>query len=127
MLKSALGAKEEKPLGRRDKWTKGAYKELEERRKRGKKYSALFRKLDNEDVVEKERSYPYTKSRYNDVVFANPGKKRLLPTVAHNYSSWADLIFALKSRERGMLLIVEETSRWCWCHSFFNKSSFQIW
>ena len=25
-----------------------------------------------------------------------------------------------------MLLIVEGTSRWCWCHPFFNKSSFQI-
>ena len=23
-------------------------------------------------------------------------------------------------------LIVEGTSRWCWCHPFFTKSSFQI-
>ena len=38
ILKSALMANDEdKPLGRRDKWTKEAYKELEEAEKRGKK------------------------------------------------------------------------------------------
>ena len=46
---SALGAKEDKPYGKRDKWTKEAYKELEEAEKRGRRSRALFRKLDNED------------------------------------------------------------------------------
>ena len=59
-------------------------------------------------------------------MFANPDKKRPLPTVAHNYSFWADLIFAPKSREVGMLLIVEGTSRWCWCHPFRNKTAGHI-
>ena len=40
ILKSALMANEEnKPLGRRDKWTKEAYKELEETEKRKEKLS----------------------------------------------------------------------------------------
>ena len=36
VLKSVL-AKEEKPYGRRDKWTKEVYKELEEAEKKGRK------------------------------------------------------------------------------------------
>ena len=38
---------------------------------------------------------------------AKPLKRKPFPTIAHNYTFWADLIFAPKSRERGMLLIVE--------------------
>ena len=90
-----------------------AYKELEEAEKRGKKYPALFRKLDNEDAEQEEWSYPYRNSRINEVGFGKYLKKRPLPTAAHNYSFWADLIFAPKSREKGMLLIVEGTSKWC--------------
>ena len=117
MLKSALGAVEEnRPHGRRDKWTKEAYKELEEAEKRRRKSRALFRKLDNEDYEQEEIEYPYIRSTYNEAAWGKPLKKRSFPTVAHNYSFWTDLIFAPKSREKGMLLIVEGTSRFCWCH-----------
>ena len=34
-----------------------------------------------------------TQSRYDEVGIAKPLKKRPLPTVAHNYSFWTDLIF----------------------------------
>ena len=49
------------------------YIELEEaeRREKRKNYPSLFRKLDNEDYEQNERSYLYTKSRYNEV-FAKP-------------------------------------------------------
>ena len=50
-----------------------------------------------------------------------PIKLPSLPTVAHNYTFWGDLIFKPKSREEGMLLMVEGTSRWCWCHPFHHK------
>ena len=63
------------------------------------------------------------KSRYDDVVFANPDKKRPLPAVAHNYSFWANLIFAPGNKTRGLFLIVEGTSRFCWCHPFKNKNT----
>ena len=106
---------------------KEAYKELEEAEKRGRKSRALFRKLDNEDYEQYEIEYPIIqRSSHYSAAWGKPLKKRSFPTVAHNYSFWADLIFAPKSREKGMLLIVEGTSRWCWCHPFFTKSSFQI-
>ena len=35
-------------------------------------------------------------------------KKHSFPTIAHNYTFWADLIFEPKSRTRGMVLFVEE-------------------
>ena len=47
VLKSALGAKEDKPLERDKTSNQEAYKELEEQRR--KEDPALFRKLDNED------------------------------------------------------------------------------
>ena len=46
--------------------------------------------------------------------------------MAHNYTFWADLIFKPKSREEGMLLMVEGTSRWCWCHPFHHKDAVTI-
>ena len=82
----------------------GGVQKLEEVERRVKKNPTLFRKLDNEDFEQNECSYPYTKSRYKDVAFAKPLKKISFPTVAHSYSFWADLIFAPKSREEGMLL-----------------------
>ena len=59
-------------------------------------------------IMNKRKLITLTQSRYGDVVFAKPLKKISFPTVAHNYSFWADFIFAPKSREKGMLLIVEE-------------------
>ena len=53
-------------------------------------------------------------------------RKHSFPTIAHNYTFWADLIFEPKSRTRGMVLFVEGTSRWCWCHPFKNKSAGHI-
>ena len=110
ILKSALLANDEnRPLGRRDKWTKEAYKELEEAEKRGRRSQALFRKLDNEDYEQNEIEYPIIKrTNHYEATWGKPLKKRSFPTVAHNYSFWADLIFAPGSREKGMLLIVEE-------------------
>lgn len=52
-----------------------------------------------------------------------PVKRRYFPTIAPNYAYWADLIFEPGSRERGMVLIVEGTSRYCWCQPFPNKKS----
>ena len=46
--------------------------------------------------------------------------------MAHNYTFWGDLIFKPKSREEGMLLMVEGTSRWCWCHPFHHKDAVTI-
>ena len=80
ILKSALLANDEnRPHGRRDKWTKEAYKELEEAEKRGRKYPTFFRKLDNEDVEQEERSYPYRNKSTKEEVFARTLKKRALP------------------------------------------------
>ena len=53
-------------------------------------------------------------------------KKHSFPTIAHNYTFWADLIFEPKSRSRGIVLLVEGTSRWCWCHPFKDKSAGHI-
>ena len=49
-----MAVDENKPLGRRDKWTKEAYEELEKAEKRGRRNPALFRKLDNEDYEQEE-------------------------------------------------------------------------
>ena len=88
ILKSALLANDEnKPLGRRDKWTKEAYKELEEAEKKGRQSRALNRKLDNEDYKQNEIEYPYIRSRpIYSMVWGKPLKKRSFPTVAYNYS-----------------------------------------
>ena len=96
VLKSAMVDEEEKLYGRRDKWTKQAEydlkeseKKLRENKKQQKKELTTLEQHDEEQLA---RKYPYTKSRYNDAVFAIPDKKGPLPTVAHNYSFWADLI-----------------------------------
>ena len=71
-------------------------------------------------------SFPYRAAGLNNLVLGNPLKRKSLPTIAHNYTFWADLIFQPESRERGMLLIVEGTSRWCWCHPFYYKTADHI-
>ena len=58
VLNSDMAIDENRPLGRRDKWTKEAYEELEEV---GRRNRALFRKLDNEDYDQYEIDYPYRK------------------------------------------------------------------
>ena len=56
-----------------------------------------------------------------DAVFRRP-----LPIVAPNYTYWADLIFEPGSRDKGVVLVVEGTSRWCWFHPFENKKASTI-
>ena len=48
-------------------------------------------------IMNRRKLIIYRNSRISDVVFAKPLKKKPLPIVAHNYSFWADLIFAPKS------------------------------
>lgn len=52
-----------------------------------------------------------------------PVFRRSLPIVAPNYTYWADLIFEPSSRDSGVVLVVEGTSRWCWFQYFPNKRS----
>ena len=60
MLKGVLGVKEENiPLGRRDKWTKEAYLQLEEAKR--KERPSTFQKAGNGVVEQNECNYPYTK------------------------------------------------------------------
>ena len=84
--------------------------------------------LDNHRVVPPDVSFPYRPADADvmNVTLGHPLKRKPLTTIAHNYTFWADLIFQPESRERGMLLIVEGTSRWCWCWPFFNKSAEHI-
>ena len=103
-----------------------AYRELEETEKE-ERNPALFRKLDNEDYEQEEIEYPLIqRTNHYSAAWGKHLKKRPLPTVAHNYSYWADLIFVPKSGERGMLLIVEGTSKFCWCYPFFHKTAASI-
>ena len=62
----------------------------------------------------------------NAFEYTGSQKKHSFPTIAHNYTFWADLIFEPKSRERGMVLLVEGTSRWCWCCPFYYKTAAHI-
>ena len=52
-------------------------------------------------------AYKTHSSKY-DFVEAKPLKRKPFPTVAHNYTFWADLIFAPKSRTRGMCCLWRE-------------------
>ena len=123
ILKSALNVKVERGPGRLPQyaWQKEAEKKLAEskklKRERNKKLIELT-ELDHNEVEQPGVKYKYKTGDEYDFVEAKPLKRRPFPTIAHNYTFWADLIFAPKSRERGMLLIVEGTSRWCWCWPF---------
>ena len=65
-------------------------------------------------------------SKRNIIVVGHPTKRKPLPTVAHNYNFWGDLVIAPNSRNTGMVLFVEGTSRWCICYPFHSKSSQEI-
>ena len=84
--------------------------------------------LDNHRVVPPDVSFPYrpADADIDNVTLGHPLKRKPLTTIAHNYTFWADLIFQPESRERGMFLIVEGTSRWCWCHPFYYKTADHI-
>ena len=57
-------------------------------------------------------------SKRNIIVVGHPTKRKPLPTVAHNYTFWGDLVIAPNSRNTGMVLFVEGTSRCCMCYPF---------
>ena len=84
-----------------------------------KKSSLLF---DEEDEANaEENNAPYRKAQRAPLIafeYTGSQKKHSFPTIAHNYTFWADLIFEPKSRSRGIVLFVEGTNRWCWCHPF---------
>ena len=131
-LRSTVPKKEEPTVrtgpGRLQVWTKYLDEELKAAEHGELPSLKQLTKLDNyEDAdVPPDVRYPYRGAVDNNIVLANPLKRPPLPTIAHNYTFWADLIFQPESRERGMLLIVEGTSRWCWCWPFFNKSAEHI-
>ena len=112
VLKSSLNVKVERERGRLPQysWQKEADKKLADARKmkreRNKKLIELT-ELDHNEVEQPGVQYAYKTSSKHDFVEAKPLKRKPFPTIAHNYTFWADLIFAPKSRERGMLLIVE--------------------
>ena len=87
-------------------------------------------KLEQHDEEQQAKDYPYIVPPHVtdelNPLRRDPIKLPSLPTVAHNYTFWADLIFKPKSREEGMLLMVEGTSRWCWCHPFHHKDAVTI-
>ena len=87
------------------------------KRERNKKLIELT-ELDHYEVEQPKRKYHYKTGSVHDFVEAKPLRRKPFPTIAHNYTFWADLIFQPESRERGMVLIVEGTSRWCWCWPF---------
>ena len=73
VINSAMGVIDENKHMKEKQMDQEAYKELEEaEKKREEKYRALFRKLDNEDVEQEELSYPYTKSKVNEIGIVNP-------------------------------------------------------
>ena len=120
--------------GRKDEWTKTSHIKLENAEKglqRMKKSSAFrLAQGDKDDEANAEENIaPYREAQRAPLnAFEHTGsqKKHSFPTIAHNYTFWADLIFEPKSRTRGMVLFVEGTSRWCWCHPFKNKSARHI-
>ena len=130
--------KEEEPppakRGRKDDWTKTSYIKLENAEKglqRMKKSSAFKLAQDDEEdeANAEENKAPYREAQRGPLgafEYTGSQKKHSFPTIAHNYTFWADLIFEPKSRTRGMVLFVEGTSRWCWCHPFKNKSAGHI-
>ena len=111
--------KEEEPppakRGRKDDWTKTSYIKLENAEKELQRMmkSSAFRLAqgDEEDEANAEESKaPYRKAQRapsNAFEYTGTQKKHSFPTIAHNYTFWADLIFEPKSRTRGMVLFVE--------------------
>ena len=78
---------------------------------------------DEEEAVGPGIRHP---NKRNITVVGHPTKRKPLPTVAHNYAFWGDLVIAPNSRNTGMVLFVEGTSRWCICYPFHSKSSQEI-
>ena len=113
VLKSSLNVKVERERGRLPQytWQKEAEKKLADarkmRRKQNKKLIELT-ELDHYEVEQPGVKYAYKTSSKHDFVEAKPLKRKPFPTIAHNYTFWADLIFEPKSRTRGMVLFVEE-------------------
>ena len=58
-------------------------------------------------------SYPIVDPQVHSFEYTKPKRIGGLPTTAHNYTFWADLIFRPGSRDQGVVLFVEGTSRWC--------------
>ena len=67
--------------------------------------------VDDEDEANaEENSAPYREAQrapLHAFEYTGSQKKHSFPTIAHNYTFWADLIFEPKSRTRGMVLFVE--------------------
>ena len=97
--------KEEEPppakRGRKDDWTESSYIKLEKADKelqRMKKSSAFrLAQCDEEDEANAEESKaPYRKAQrapLDAFEYTGSQKKHSFPTIAHNYTFWADLIF----------------------------------
>ena len=115
--------KEEEPptakRGRKDNWTKTSYIKLEkaERGLQRMIKSSAFRLAqgDEEDEANiEENKAPFRETQrapLHTFEYTGSQKKHSFPTIAHNYTFWADLIFEPKSRIRGMVLSMEGTSR----------------
>ena len=105
-LRSTVPKKEEptvrKGPGRLQQWTKEMEDNLKAAEHGESPTLKQLTKLDNyEDAdVPPDVRYPYRGAVRDNVVLANPLKRPPLPTIAHNYTFWADLIFQPESRER---------------------------
>ena len=65
--------------------------------------------------------YPIVDPGARYLEYNKPKRIGFFPTVARNYTFWADLIFKPGSRSSGMVLFVEGTSRWCKVYPFKSK------
>ena len=133
MLKSSMGTKVEREPGRLPQytWQKEGDKKLAEakklKREMNNKKLIELTELDHNEVEQpSDVEYPNSTATNHEIVLGKPLKRKPLTTIAHNYTFWADLIFEPESRERGMVLFVEGTSRWCWCHPFIHKNAAHI-
>ena len=102
-----IAPEEELPVKRRRKegWTKTAYDELEAAEMIGRKRRAKAEdnlKLVQHDEEQQANYYPYIVPPHvvdePNPIRREPIKLPSLPTVAHNYTFWGDLIFKPKSR-----------------------------
>ena len=78
-----------------------------------KKMLTQLTELDFYDEEQPGVQYANEGATEHEIVIGKPLKRKPLTTIAHNYTFWADLIFAPGSHDHGMLLLVEGTSRWC--------------
>ena len=105
-LRSTVPKKEEAPVrkgpGRLQVWTKEMEDNLKASEQGVPPDLKQLTKLDNyEDAdVPPDVRFPYRGAVADNVVLANPLKRKPIPTIAHNYTFWADLIFQPESRER---------------------------